>query len=289
MLKGMGVVGVSLLIGSMLVTGGSMQTYAKEAKELEAQTASISQVKDQTTGLSKKSSPAQITNEDKSIVLTKLNDNVWAHTSYNEWNGTKIDHNGLIVSTPKGVVLVDTAWDTAESQHKTEELLKMIKEHFKKKVVMAIVTHAHDDSIGGIQALLDQGIDVRSTPLTAKLAKEYGYPSPNPTLDVNTVMKVGGIGIETFYPGEGHSQDNITVWLPQSKILFGGCFIKALAATDLGNLSDANVEQWDDSVKKVVEKYPHIETVIAGHGKWGDKSLLFHTIELVNQYTDTEK
>ncbi|QKG83252.1 subclass B1 metallo-beta-lactamase [Kroppenstedtia pulmonis] len=239
----------------------------------------------QTIAQSKASSPTQITNPDKTILLTKLNDKVWAHTSYNEWNGTTYDHNGLIVSTSEGVVLIDTAWDTAGNYQKTEELLKMIEKHLKKKVDLALITHAHDDSIGGIEALLNQGIDVRSTLLTAKLAKEYGYPSPNPTLDANPMMEVGDTVVEAFYPGEGHSQDNITVWLPQYKILFGGCFIKSLDATDLGNLSDANVEQWDDSVKKVIKKYPQVKTVVPGHGNWGDKRLLFHTIDLIKQHT----
>lgn len=236
----------------------------------------------QTIAQSKKSSPTQITNPSKTIVLTKLNDKVWAHTSYNDWNGTTIDHNGLLVSASKGLVLIDTAWG---NDQKTEELLKMTKKHLKKKVVLALITHAHDDSISGIRALLNQGIDVRSTLLTAKLAKEYGYPSPKPTLDVNPVMKVGDTVIEAYYPGEGHSKDNITVWLPQYKLLFGGCFIKSLDATDLGNLSDANVEQWDDSVKKVIVKYPHVKTAVPGHGNWGDKSLLFHTIDLIKQHT----
>jgi metallo-beta-lactamase class B len=287
MLKGVGVglIALSVLIGLILFSNGTLQINAEEKQK---QPTSPNQVKDQAVSSSKKSSPTQITNADKTIVLTQLNDKVWAHTSYNDFNGTTVDHNGLLVSTSKGVVLVDTAWDTLENHKKTEELLKMIEKHLKKKVVMALVTHAHDDSIGGIQALLDQGIDVRSTFLTAKLAKERGYPSPNPTLDAKPVMKVGDTVIEAFYPGEGHSQDNITVWLPQHQILFGGCFIKALGAKDLGNLSDANVEQWDDSVQKVIDKYPNVKTVIAGHGKWGDKSLLYHTIDLIKQHTSQE-
>ncbi|KKI88505.1 hydrolase [Bacillus sp. SA1-12] len=240
----------------------------------------MTSVNDQTNAQSKKLSPAQITNHDKSIVLTKLNDKVWAHTSYNEWNGITSDHNGLVVSTSKGLVLIDTAWG---DDQKTEELEKMLKKHLKKKVVLALITHAHDDSISGIRALLKQGIDVRSTLLTAKLAKEYGYPSPNPTLDADPVIKVGDTVIEAFYSGEGHSQDNITVWLPEYSLLFGGCFIKSLNATDLGNLSDANVEQWDDSVKRLSEKYPDVKTVIPGHGSWGDKRLLFHTLDLIKQ------
>lgn len=231
---------------------------------------------------SKTSSPTQITNPEKTVVLTKLNNNVWAHTSFNDWNGTTYDHNGLVISTSKGLVLIDTAWG---DDQKTEELLRLSEKHLKKKVVLALITHAHDDSISGIRALLNQGIDVRSTRLTAKLAKEYGYPSPNPTLDARPVMKVGNTVIEAFYPGEGHSKDNITVWLPQSQLLFGGCFIKSLEAKDLGNLSDANVEQWDDSVQQVIDKYPNVKTVVPGHGNWGDRSLLFHTLDLIKHHT----
>ncbi|MDU0072795.1 MULTISPECIES: subclass B1 metallo-beta-lactamase [Bacillus] len=231
---------------------------------------------------SKTSSPTQITNPEKTVVLTKLNNNVWAHTSFNDWNGTTYDHNGLVISTSKGLVLIDTAWG---DDQKTEELLRLSEKHLKKKVVLALITHAHDDSISGIRALLNQGIDVRSTRLTAKLAKEYGYPSPNPALDARPVMKVGNTVIEAFYPGEGHSKDNITVWLPQSQLLFGGCFIKSLEAKDLGNLSDANVEQWDDSVQQVIDKYPNVKTVVPGHGNWGDRSLLFHTLDLIKQHT----
>lgn len=197
-------------------------------------------------------------------------------------DGTTYDHNGLVISTSKGLVLIDTAWG---DDQKTEELLRLSEKHLKKKVVLALITHAHDDSISGIRALLNQGIDVRSTRLTAKLAKEYGYPSPNPTLDARPVMKVGNTVIEAFYPGEGHSKDNITVWLPQSQLLFGGCFIKSLEAKDLGNLSDANVEQWDDSVQQVIDKYPNVKTVVPGHGNWGDRSLLFHTLDLIKHHT----
>jgi metallo-beta-lactamase class B len=274
-----GIIGLSLIAGSVFFIDGSLKTNATE-KEMQTK---------RTSGQKQKLNPSQITNEDKSIVLTKLSDKVWAHTSYNEWNGVKVPHNGLVVTTSKGAVLIDTAWDTVENQSKTEELLKMIKKHLQKKVVMAVVTHAHDDSVGGIQALHNEGIDVRSTLLTAKLAKESGYPSPSPTLDAKPVLKVGDTVIETFYPGEGHSKDNITVWLPQSKILFGGCFVKSLKDTDLGNLADANTEQWDDSIRKVLHKFPDIQTVVPGHGEWGDKSLLFHTIDLINQYNENSK
>jgi metallo-beta-lactamase class B len=62
----------------------------------------------------------------------------------------------------------------------------------------------------------------------------------------------------------------------------------SLKDKDLGNLSDVNVEQWDDSVVKVINKFPQIQTVVPGHGPWGDKSLLLHTIDLIKQYTQNK-
>jgi metallo-beta-lactamase class B len=62
----------------------------------------------------------------------------------------------------------------------------------------------------------------------------------------------------------------------------------SLKDKDLGNLSDVNVEQWDDSVVKVINKFPQIQTVVRRHGPWGDKSLLLHTIDLIKQYTQNK-
>lgn len=89
--------------------------------------------------------------------------------------------------------------------------------------------------------------------------------------------------IEVFYPGEGHSPDNIVVWLPEYKVLFGGCLVKELDSKGLGNTTDANLEQWPISINKVLEKYPDAEVVIPGHGNWGGIELIEHTLELLKQ------
>ncbi len=43
---------------------------------------------------------------------------------------------------------------------------------------------------------------------------------------MNPIIKINNISLEVFYPGEGHSKDNITIWIPEYKVLFGGCFNK---------------------------------------------------------------
>ncbi|QKG83666.1 subclass B1 metallo-beta-lactamase [Kroppenstedtia pulmonis] len=223
--------------------------------------------------------PSIISNKDETVTLTKLNQNIWVHTEYGKFNGQTVPSNGLIVSTSKGLVLIDSSWD-----HKlTKELLRLIDKNFDQKIQLALITHAHEDRIGGIKTLLDRGIEVQSTPLTAKLAKKAGYPQPAPKLNDETEIRIGDTLLETYYPGEGHTQDNITVWFPQDRLLFGGCLIRSREYQDLGNVAEANLKEWPKSVQKVIDRYPRAERVVPGHGMWGDTSLLTHTLDLLKK------
>ncbi|HEY9061116.1 MAG TPA: subclass B1 metallo-beta-lactamase [Pseudobacteroides sp.] len=213
------------------------------------------------------------------VELTKINDYIWVHTTYANYNGSRTPSNGVIAVSSKGLVLVDTPWNNPQ----TKELIKFSKSVFKKDIVLAIITHAHEDRIGGIDTLIENKVDVRSTSLTVKEAEKNGFKKPVPELDSEPKITFGNINIEVFYPGEGHTVDNITVWFQQYKVLFGGCLIKSLDASDIGNIADVNVKRWPDSVKKVLEKYADAEVVIPGHGKWGSLDLLNHTLELVSK------
>lgn len=211
------------------------------------------------------------------IELTKIDDCIWVHTTYVDYNGNRTPSNGLVVITSKGLVLIDTPWNNSQ----TEELIKLTKSKFNRDFVTAIITHAHEDRIGGIDTLLENKIDVRSTNLTAREAEKNGFKKPNPKLDSDPEIKVGNTDFEIFYPGEGHSRDNITVWLPQYKVLFGGCIIKSMDSNSLGSTTDANVQEWPASLKKIIDKYTDAEIIIPGHGKWGSLDLVKHTLDLL--------
>ncbi|MEJ6355620.1 IMP family subclass B1 metallo-beta-lactamase, partial [Pseudomonas aeruginosa] len=76
--------------------------------------------------------------------------------------------------------------------------------------------------------------------------------------------------------GPGHTQDNVVVWLPEKKILFGGCFVKP---DGLGNLGDANLEAWPKSAKILMSKYGKAKLVVSSHSEIGNASLLQRTWE----------
>lgn len=174
-------------------------------------------------------------------------------------------------------MLVDSSWDNKL----TKELIEMVEKKFQKRITDVIITHAHADRIGGIKTLKERGIKAHSTALTAELAKNSGYEEPLGDLQIITSLKFGNTKVETFYPGKGHTEDNIVVWSPQYQILAGGCLVKSAEAKDLGNVADAYVNEWSTSIENVLKRYGNINSVVPGHGEVGDKGLLLHTLDLL--------
>ena len=59
-----------------------------------------------------------------------------------------------------------------------------------------------------------------------------------------------------YYPGPGHTSDNITVGIDGTDIAFGGCLIKDSKAKSLGNLGDADTEHYAASAARLVRRSP---------------------------------
>lgn len=225
----------------------------------------------------------EISNKDGSVKLTKINDEVWVHTTYTIIDGYSVPANGLLINSRNGLYLIDATWN----DQLANELLTLIGKNFHKHVKKAIITHHKVDRVGGIQALLDAKIPIETTSFIAKMCKDAGYPQIKPTLDRFPVQKLGKTIIETYYPGEAHTRDNIVIWLPQYKILFGD-MIFALEQENVGIIDKANMSAWPYTIQNLINKYPDAKVVIPGHKNWGDFSLLSHTINNLNSYKSTK-
>jgi metallo-beta-lactamase class B len=94
-------------------------------------------------------------------------------------------------------------------------------------------------------------------------------------------LSIGNEQIEVFFPGPSHSPDNVVVYFPTRRVLFGGCMIKSLESKNLGFTGDADLAEWPKSVRKVLEKYKDSKIVVPGHGECGDIRLLHHTLQLL--------
>lgn len=217
------------------------------------------------------------------LKFAKITDNIYNYTTHHLFSGNLFPSNSAYLVTNEGIVLFDTPWDETQFQ----PLLDSIQKRHNKKVVMCIATHFHDDSSAGLEYYTSKGIKTYTSKYTKELSIKNGNSQAQYTFEKDTVFNVGGYRFETFYPGEGHSPDNIVIWVEKDKFLFGGCFLKSLENNDLGNLEDANVDVWDESLIKLMKKYPKPKYIETGHfsGSKGWKSVK-HTLKLVKEKGD---
>ncbi|AKD56429.1 beta-lactamase [Spirosoma radiotolerans] len=223
------------------------------------------------------------------LAVTPLNDQVYVHTTYGIYGKTPFPSNGLIIKTTDGVVLVDTGWDTDTNTDNTRQLLQWVSNNLHQPVRLCIVTHAHEDRVGGISELRKAGIRVISTPLTARKSVALGFQAPDGILPNDTTFSIGQEPIRCFFPGEGHTNDNIVVWLPNQQILYGGCLIKSVAAFGMGNLADANLNQWAGSIQTLMKQFGGARIVVPGHQDWGDSKSMEHTLQLLAKHAAAKK
>ena len=138
------------------------------------------------------------------------------------------------------------------------------------------------------EPLVERTLKNLSDPRYKKYYEEYKdnqlvVPDHLFNIDEGMILNVGDETIEIFYPGPGHTDDNIAVYFKNRNLLFGGCLIKSLDVKSVGMASDGNMGEWPNSVKKLIEKYEDCKIVVPGHGAWGNISLLHHTIKLFEE------
>lgn len=205
------------------------------------------------------------------LKIEKLEEGVFVHTSFEEVNGWGVvTKHGLVVLINTDAYLIDTPFTATD----TEKLVSWFVER-GYKIKGTISSHFHSDSTGGIEWLNSQSIPTYASELTNELLKKSGKVQAKYSFSEVSYWLVKN-KIEVFYPGPGHTQDNLVVWLPESKILFGGCFVKPHG---LGNLGDANLEAWPKSAKILMSKYGKAKLVVSSHSEKGDASLLKRTWE----------
>ncbi|GHM99302.1 beta-lactamase [Cytophagales bacterium WSM2-2] len=217
--------------------------------------------------------------QDKKLTISRLTGDLYVYTTSQVFGGTLFPANGMYLLTDHGAVMIDTPWDTTQFQ----PLLDSIRVKHHKKVVMCIATHFHEDRTAGLEFFRKQGVKTFTTKLTDDLSKKNNKKRAEYLINGDTTFRVGQYSVQTFYPGQGHSPDNIVIWFDKNRVLYGGCFIKSTEASDIGNLSDANTKAWPASIQAIQEKFPKIRYVIPGHQGWQDKKSLEHTLELIKK------
>ncbi|MDH3403885.1 MAG: subclass B1 metallo-beta-lactamase [Acidobacteriota bacterium] len=204
-----------------------------------------------------------------------LAEDLWLHESDSQWGDSTVAANGLVVRGRDGALVVDTPW----TEEQTAKLLGWIGRELGAAVLGVVATHFHPDSLGGIAEAHRRGIATWGQTATGPLAVANDREAPTKTFDDRVSLSTGSETVEAAYLGPGHARDNIVVWLPARRVLYGGCAVKAVTWTGLGFTGDADLERWPDTVRAMTAFDPEI--VIPGHGPPGGPELLAHTLELL--------
>lgn len=203
--------------------------------------------------------------------------------------------------------------DTPCTDDATRLVHEWIVRTFADPNLIQINTGFHNDNLGGNGYLLARGVPCYGSDLTVRLIAEcwaetvrkvlpyFAGPENEKYRDIlirqklvapnrlypladGLILQVGPETVEVHFPGPSHTLDNVVVYFRARRLLFGGCMVKALASRSPGFTGDADMAAWPTSARKLLVRYPDARMVVPGHGRWGDLSLVRHTIELCEQY-----
>lgn len=210
--------------------------------------------------------------------------------------------NILVVRMPDGtLVICSSPYDTPA----TRALVQSLKRRFKPPQIVAINVHFHPDGTGGNEAYALEGVATYGSDLTAAALSRRGLQvwqetacaepeaararlestavvAARRTFPAQDGLKLtfGGESLHVIYPGPGHSPDNVVVYFPSRRVLFGGDLIRA-ANAGVGYQGDANLASWPASLRLIAAL--DFDEVVPGHGEPGGRELIAHTIDVVTR------
>lgn len=209
------------------------------------------------------------------LIVLKISPGTYQHISYLETNDFgKVACNGMIVINNNEAILFDTPTDDKSS----EELISFVQEKLNAKITGLIPTHFHKDCIGGLATFNKYNIPVYANERTLSMLKQKDNKDIRniKSFRDSIILPLGQENVVARFLGEGHTKDNIIGYFKRDHVLFGGCLIKEMRASK-GNLEDANIKGWPETVRRVRDEFPNVKIVIPGHGHAGGKELLDYT------------
>ncbi len=214
----------------------------------------------------------------RDIEVHLLAPGIWRHVTYQEMEkGWRVPANGLIVQDKDKAIMIDTPW----TPEQTAVLLDWVEKNLKAKVEAVVVGHSHVDCLGGLPEIHRRGIMSIGSEKTRELALAAGVEAPQQTFKGEYKLKAGERELELYYPGPGHTVDNIVTWIADEKVLFGGCLVKAGDYKTLGFTKEADLAAWPATLVRLKNRFPAVRLLVPGHGDPGGPELIDHTLELL--------
>jgi glyoxylase-like metal-dependent hydrolase (beta-lactamase superfamily II) len=219
---------------------------------------------------------------DKTITFEQLSAHCWAYTAEGDPN------SGVIIGD-KYIMVADTTATPAMAQ----DLIARIRQVSDKPIKYVLLTHYHAVRVLGASAYLSEGAtEVIASRGTHELIVERGEQDKQsemerfprlfrgadsvpgltwPTLVVgdgspgrqgSLTVDLGGVQVEIWHPGPGHTRGDTIAWVEAEKVLFSGDLVEYEAGVYTG---DAQLEEWPATLEAL--RALQAEAIVPGRGE----------------------
>ena len=220
--------------------------------------------------------------EDKKITFEQLSEHCWAYTAEGDPN------SGVIIGE-KYIMVSDTTATPAMAQ----DLIAKIRTVSDKPIKYVLLTHYHAVRVLGASAYVSEGAtEVIASRGTYDLIVERGAQDMKsemerfprlfrgaesvpgltwPTLVVgdgkpgrqgSVEIDLGGVKVQIWHPGPGHTKGDTIAWVESEKVLYSGDLVEYEAGVYTG---DAQLEEWPATLEALRELKP--EFIVPGRGE----------------------
>jgi glyoxylase-like metal-dependent hydrolase (beta-lactamase superfamily II) len=219
---------------------------------------------------------------DKTITFKQLSPHCWAYTAEGDPN------SGVIIG--EKFIMVSDATATPDM---AQDLIARIRSVSDKPIKYVLLTHYHAVRVLGASAYMAEGAtEVIASQGTYELIVERGaqdmqsemerfprlFRGANsvpgltwPTLVVGNGqpgrrgclgIDLGGVKVQIWHPGAGHTRGDTIAWIEEEKVLFSGDLVEYEAGVYTG---DAQLEEWPATLEAL--RALKAEAIVPGRGE----------------------
>ena len=219
---------------------------------------------------------------DRKISFTRLSEHCWAYTAEGDPN------SGVIIG--EKYILVS---DTTATPMMAQDLIARIRQVSDKPIKYVLLTHYHAVRVLGASAYVAEGAtEIIASKGTYDLIVERGAEDMQsemdrfprlfrgadsvpgltwPTLVVGDgrpgrqggiSLDLGGVTVDIWHPGAGHTRGDTIAWVASEKVLFSGDLVEYEASVYTG---DAHLEEWPATLEAL--RGLGAEAIVPGRGE----------------------
>jgi glyoxylase-like metal-dependent hydrolase (beta-lactamase superfamily II) len=199
---------------------------------------------------------AQFGTEPAKLSLVKVRDDVYVIRN------PFVPGNTTAVITGEGVILVDDKFDIDH-----DNVVAMLKTVTNQPIKYVINTHYHADHSGGNAKLRAAGtLAVASAQARQRMVAGNQPGLPDLTVQPRGTIWLGGKSAEIYWMGRAHTDGDVVVLFPQSRVLAAGDIYTHGDGTPqlVDYAGGGSAKEWTATVEEVLKL--DFDTVVPGHG-----------------------